>query len=89
MKTHTIAVQDGLEPIKSLLKEKGYLIVPYQDVGHAADIVVISGIDSAYEEMETAQCMIKAADGSEMLVINATSLTPEEVLHHVENNLCV
>lgn len=89
MKTYTIAVQDGLEPIKALLKEKGHTIVPYLEVGHAADIAVVSGIDSAYEEIETAQCLIKDGEGNEMLLINATGLTPEQVLKHVENNLCI
>lgn len=89
MKTYTIAVQDGLESIKSLLQEKGHTIVPYAQVGHNADIAVVSGIDSAYEEIETAQCMIKDPEGHEMLLINATGLTPEQVLGHVERNQCI
>lgn len=89
MKTYTIAVQDGLEPIKALLREKGHTIVPYQEINHSAEIAVVSGIDSAYEEIETAQCLIKDPAGHELLLINATSLTPEQVLHHVEHNLCL
>lgn len=88
MKTYTIAVQDGLEDIKAMLKEKGHIIVPYVEAAHSADIAVISGIDSAYEEMETAQCMIKGNDGSELLLINATGMTPEQVLDRVEHNVC-
>lgn len=89
MKTYTIAVQDGLDTIKSLLAEKGHTIVPYLEAGHSADITVLSGIDSAYEEIETAQCMIRNTDGGEMLLINATGLTPEQVLSHVERNNCL
>ncbi len=89
MKTYTIAVQDGLESIKALLQEKGHTIVPYLEAGHTAEIAVVSGIDSAYEEIETAQCLIKDPSGHEMLLINATGLTPEQVLHHVEHNLCI
>jgi len=89
MKTYTIAVQNGLEPIKMLLQEKGHTIVAYEEMNRSADIAVISGIDSAYEEIETAQCMINNPTGREMLLINATGLTPEQVLHHVEHNLCI
>ncbi len=89
MKTYTIAVQDGLEPIKKLLQEKGHTVIPYQEMNRSAEIAVISGIDSAYEEIETAQCMINDPAGHEMLLINATGLTPEQVLHHVEHNLCI
>lgn len=88
MKTYTIAVQDGLEDIKTVLREKGHRIVPYVEAAHSADIAVISGIDSAYEEIETAQCMIKDNSGSEMLLINATGMTPEQVVNRIENNLC-
>lgn len=89
MKTYTIAVQDGLDAIKALLQEKGHTIVPYSEINHTAEIAVISGIDSAYEEIETAQCLANKPDGHEMLLINATSLTPEQVLHHIEHNLCI
>lgn len=89
MKTYTIAVQDGLDPIKALLQEKGHTIVPYLEAGHSADIAVVSGIDSAYEEIETAQCLIKDPEGHEILLINATGLTPEQVLNHVERNMCI
>jgi hypothetical protein len=88
MKTYRIAVQDGLEPIKELLKSKGHEILPYDQAGKNADIAIMSGVDSTYEEMETAQCMIHNPEGSEVLLINATGLTPEQVLNYVEHNLC-
>lgn len=89
MKTYTIAVQDGLDAIKALLQEKGHTIVPYSEINHTANIAIISGVDSAYEEIETAQCLPKKSGAHEMLLINATSLTPEQVLHHIEHNLCI
>lgn len=89
MKTYTIAIQAGLEPIKALLQEKGHTVIPYPEEKPTADIAIVSGIDSAYEEIETAQCMVKDPEGRELLLINATGLTPEQVLYHVEHNLCV
>lgn len=89
MKTYTIAVQDGLEEIKTALKEKGHTIVPYVEAAHSADIAIVSGVDSAYEEIETAQCMIKDTAGHEVLLINATGMTTEQVLTRVENNACI
>lgn len=88
MKTYTIAIQDGLEDVKAALREKGHTIVPYVEAAHSADIAIVSGIDAAYEEMETSQCMIKDKDGSEMLLVNATGMTPEQVVNRVEHNLC-
>lgn len=89
MKTYTIAVQDGLESIKTLLAQKGHTVVPYLEAGLSADIAVVSGIDSAYEEIEDAQCLIRDSKGGEILLINAASLTPEQVLYHVEHNRCL
>ena len=88
MKTYTIAVQDGLDEIKAALQEKGHAIVTYAEAATTADIAVISGIDSAYEEIETSQCMIQNGEGGEMLLINATGLSPEQVLERVERNNC-
>jgi len=89
MKTYTIAVQDGLEPIKALLMEKGHTVVPYLEAGLAADIAVVTGIDSAYEEIDDAQCLIRDSSGGEILLINAAAMTPEQVLYHVEHNRCL
>lgn len=89
MKTYTIAIQDGLEAIKQALSEKGHNIIPYGESVNSADVIVMSGIDSAYEEIENAQCMIKDSNGSEVLLINATGMNPEQVLKHIENNRCL
>ncbi len=88
MKTYTIAVQDGLDEIKAALQEKGHVIIAYAEAASTTDIAVISGIDSAYEEIETSQCMIRNGEGGEMLLINATGLSPEQVLERVERNNC-
>lgn len=89
MKTYRIAVQDGLESVVELLKSKGHEIVPYATAGLSADVAVISGVSAEYEEMETAQCMIRDAEGDQVLVVNASGLTPEQVLNHIENHPCI
>lgn len=87
MKKHKIAVQQGLNEIYDLLTNKGYDVVPLETSKDNVDITIISGVDSAYEEIETAQCRNCGSD-EKMLVINATSIPPEKVLEYVENIKC-
>jgi len=87
MKKYKIAVQQGLKEIVDLLKSKGYDVVPFEASGNNVDITIISGVDSEYEEIETAQCRAWGQEG-DMLVINATALSPEKVLEYVENIKC-
>ncbi len=87
MKKYRIAVQQGLNEITQLLKDKGHDVVQFETSKANVDITIISGVDSAYEEIETAQCRVCGPD-EKMLVINATTLSPEKVLEYVENIKC-
>lgn len=87
MKKYTIAVQRGLDEISTLLKDKGYDVVPLETSKNNVDITIISGVHSEYEEIQTAQCRSLGQD-NKMLVINATGLSPEKVLEYVENVKC-
>ncbi|WP_432662308.1 YkuS family protein [Wukongibacter baidiensis] len=87
MKKYRIAVQQGLNEIAELLKDNGHDVVEFETSKDDIDITIISGVDSAYEEIETAQCRVCGPDDT-MLVINATTLSPEKVLEYVENIKC-
>lgn len=87
MKKYRIAVQQGLSEIANLLWDKGYDVVPFETSKDDIDVTVISGVDSEYEEIETAQCRVWNSKGK-MLVINATKLSPEKVLEYIENIKC-
>lgn len=87
MKRYTISIQNGLDSIAQALVEAGHTLIPYDQAGLKADIVIISGVDSAYEEIETAQCRI-GSEGKELLLINASGLKTSEVLRHIEQNKC-
>lgn len=89
MKNYKIAIQAGLNDIESILKNEGYNVVPYLEAGLQADVCIISGVDSEYEEIETAQCRLKGSDvDDQMLLINASGLSPEQVLNYIKNNNC-
>lgn len=89
MKNYTIAIQGGLQDIELALKKEGYNIVPFLESGLNADICIISGVDSEYEEIETAQCRLRGTgEDDQVLLINASGLSPEKVLEYVKNNKC-
>jgi len=87
MKKYTISIQSGLQEIEKRLIEEGHTLLPYDQAGLKADIVIISGVDSAYEEIETAQCRL-GHDAAELLLINASRLTPDDVIKYVNENNC-
>ena len=89
MKNFKIAIQAGLNDIESALKNEGYNVVPYLEAGLQADVCIISGVDSEYEEIETAQCRLRGTGADDqMLLINASGLSPDQVLNYVKNNKC-
>ncbi|MDK2918687.1 MAG: hypothetical protein PWQ37_1420 [Candidatus Petromonas sp.] len=63
-------------------------MVSYEDYDGDADITIISGIDSEYEEIETTQCRVCGPNDKQMLLIDATRLTPEKVLEYVKTIRC-
>jgi uncharacterized protein related to proFAR isomerase len=71
-----IAVEDGLRPVKEILKRKGYHVVGL-DAGVSVAAAVVSGMDINMMDMQTMQI--------DAPIINAAGMTPEEVLREVEN----
>lgn len=72
----TIAVEDGLTPVKEFLQEKGYQVVSIRQ-GKNADAAIITGMD---DNMMNMQDIVVDAP-----VVNAQGMTPQEVLHALES----
>lgn len=87
MKNLKISIQNGLNDIKERLIQEGHEVHSFEEIGMKADVVVITGVDSAYEEIETAQCRL-STDGVEVLLINASDLTPEQVVNYLNSHCC-
>lgn len=85
MRKYTISIETGLNDIAQRLKEDGHEIIPYDQAGLKADVVIISGVDSAYEEIETAQFR-PGFNNKDVLLINASGLTPDAVLKHIQQH---
>lgn len=81
MKNYKIAIQSGLKEVEEILRNEGFSVYNYETSGLDADITIITGIDEAYEEIEPEQ--YRANGKKEMLIIDATNTTPEEVLKKV------
>ncbi len=88
MKKYKISIQKGIPDIEKALREAGHEVVYYGDHDMDADVTIICDVDEAYEEIEPVQCHIGKDEEHGMLVIDATNMTPEQVLKHVENNSC-
>lgn len=78
MKNVKIAIQSGLNEVKSVLIDEGFQVYDYGTAGLDADVTIVTGIDEAYEEIEPVQYH-KNGD-KDMLVIDATNASPETVL---------
>ncbi|MBN2794044.1 MAG: YkuS family protein [Clostridia bacterium] len=81
MKNIKIAIQKGLDEVKQVLINEGFDVHDYDSPGLDADVTIVTGIDEAYEEIEPVQ-FHKNGDRN-MLVIDATNVTPETVLKRV------
>ncbi len=77
-----IAVQTGLNEIMETLKGKGYNVVPYRDGGTDIKVTIINDVDEEYEEIEPVSFM--GEGDSSMVVIDATRLSQDQVIHFVE-----
>ena len=88
MKKYKISIEKGLAEIEKLLRDDGHDVVYMGEGDIGADVAIISGVDTVFEEIENVQCMFNGKEDSEMLVINVSNLTPEEVLEKVRNNNC-
>ena len=88
MKKYKISIQSGLDEIENLLKKDGHEVLHMGEGDIGSDISIMNGVDTVYEEIENKQCMYNGNDEHEMLVINASNLTPQEVLEIVNYNKC-
>jgi len=75
-----IAIQSDLQVLDLLLKEKGYETVPYRQSGMDCHVAIINNIDEEYEEMEPVSYL-----GDQMMILNASRLSQEQVLSHIKN----
>lgn len=72
-----IAVQGDLSPVSELLRERGYDVVPLTDEAlGGADAVILTGESDDMLGDETIRTQVP--------VISAEGLTPEEVLRRIE-----
>lgn len=76
-----IAIEEGLTPVRNYLKNNGYEVVDLNQTTQVddCDCCVISGID---EDMMNMQDMI-----TEVPVINASGMSPEEVYQHLQERV--
>jgi cephalosporin hydroxylase len=81
MNTVKIAIQRGLEEVKKVLITEGFDVRDYESAGLDADVTIITGVDEAYEEIQPAE--YHSNGKKNMLVIDATNSTPEEILKRV------
>lgn len=77
-----IAIQTGLKTLEELLKNKGYNVVPFRESGLGVKISIVTDIDEAYEEIDPVT--FYGPEGDEMVILNATQLSEEDILRYVE-----
>lgn len=73
-----IAVDENLSPVRSLLEQAGYEVVPISDLSSADCAVVTGGSDNIMGIQTTS---------TKSTIIAAPGMTAEEVVALVENNL--
>ena len=88
MNRNKISIQSGLPEIEKRLREEGYEVVYFGDHDLDAGISILSGIDEAYEEIQPSECRFSGDDSHDMLVINASNMTPDQVLNLIRKNPC-
>lgn len=75
-----VSVESGLEDIKAHLNAQGYDVVDMMGCVRPIEAVVYSG-----EPLVNSLSVPLAAKST--ILVNATGLTPEEVVNHIENKL--
>lgn len=76
-----IAIQNGLNDVRTKLVDEGFEVFDYGTAGLDADVTIVTGIDEAYEEIQPVQ--YHSNGKKNMLVIDATNVTPEKILERV------
>lgn len=76
-----IAIQAGLGDLETVLKMKGYDVVPFREGGDNIKITILNDIDEVYEEIDPVTFM--GEQGEEMVLLNASRLSQTEILAYV------
>ncbi|PLX32701.1 MAG: hypothetical protein C0604_04835 [Clostridiales bacterium] len=88
MNKFRVSLQKGLNQLRESLVNEGYEVCYEGECAAEPDVVIVSGIDSAYEGIENTQCMINSSGETGMLLIDATNLTHQKVMDLIKNNHC-
>lgn len=80
-----IAVQEDLHELTDLLKSNGYNVVKVKESGLDADVSIIDDVDMEYEEMQPIE--IVGEGEKQMVVINASHVTNDEILRYLKEKL--
>lgn len=78
MQRGKIAVDDNLTPVRQLLQQKGYQVIPVDQVGNADYVVVTGGADNLMGIQTTA---------TKAPVIAAQGRTAEDIVAEIEKLL--
>lgn len=78
MVRHTVAVEDGLENIRDILRDEGYRVVDLDDEVKSVEAVVLTGMDD--DLMDIADMV---TDG---FIIDASGRQPDEILYDLEKH---
>jgi hypothetical protein len=77
-----ISIQKGMAALEQALILKGHDVVPYRQSGSGAKVNIINNIDAEYEEMEPVSYI--GAGENEVMILNASQMSVDQVLTHVE-----
>ena len=78
---YKISIQSGLKDVKDILVNEGYEVVDYGHNDSDANVVIVTGIDEAYEEIQPAEYHGKT------FVIDGTNSSTEEILKRVYKHI--
>lgn len=88
MNRNKISIQAGLPEIEQRLRDEGYEVVHFGENDLDAGVSILCGVDEAYEEIQPSECRFSGDDAHDMLVINATNMSPDDVLNLIRKNPC-
>ncbi len=77
-----IAIGAGMAHLEEKLMSKGYDVVPYRDSGMDIKIAIVNDIDEEYEEIDPVT--FYGNGESEMILLNASRLSEDQVMIYVE-----
>jgi len=78
VRQYTIAVEDNLTPVRSLLEQAGYQVVPIDKL-HSADCIVVTGGSDNIMGIQTTH--------TKATIVAAPGMTAEEIVAQVEDSL--